>query len=784
MKKVYILTMIFLAVLFYWQPGNNVLAASTSDGLVYEIKGDEVTITGYTGTNPEVTIPDMIEGGKVTEIGLNAFARNKVITSVILPKYLKTIGRCAFEFTNLEEVIIPDSCTYIRTSAFCACVKLKNIVIPKDVEFEYLDKNNLVFDGVERNIFKAYIVPGSAAEKYFDTYESNFTYYYQEEYVPNKISFEKSEITINVDEEIQMPKLNIEPENSVKLCKGTIEYAVKGYAAIKDPTTIKFTKEEEIELIATLSGEHIEKPISASMKINVVEKRKLVEKVELYKNNALLGKEMTVNVGDTIVIEPRVTPVEDTDYTSKWSIWNTNYENDLSAITYKEKNGNMEITADYTGHVDVSFVATDNFKLNSRKVGQVRIWIKEPETEEKYIKFSQSDVKIKENETLQLTVETNSDSGVIFESLDTTVATVDSRGVVKAIKGGPSEFATIKASIDEGAVAYCNVWVAELEKYIKLNKTQVKLNNNETFRLTADSNTKGGIHYESSDTSVAMVDRYGLIKAVGTGKTTITVSISEGKKAVCYVEVVDGSYIKLNKTSETMYKGQTLKLSSTFNSLNEVEYTSSDSDIAVVDEKGNVKAVGTGKVTITASISEGKKAYCKITVKNNKVKLNATKFNMQKGKTVTALTVKSKSIKDDKIKSVKSSNSKVLKVQYSKGKIVLRAVKPSSKYITVTVTMKSGAKASSKVKVVKGTVRTSKLTLSEKKLTLKKGKKETLTVSRNPIGSSDKLTWKSSNKKIATVSSKGKITAKKKGSCTITVRSASGKTAKCRVTVK
>lgn len=783
MKKVYILIMIFFAVLFYWQPGNNVLAASTSDGLVYEIKGDEVTVTGYTGINPEVTIPDMIEGCKVTEIGTTAFA-DKKITRVILPSGLKTIGVSAFAESYIEEIDIPNGCLEIKPAAFKACTKLKKVVLPDSIEsMEYYNEVNKIFDWVDEKIFRAYVVPGSVAEDYLDTYETNIKYYYQEEYVPNKISFEKSEITINVDEEIPMPKLNIEPKNSLELCKGTISYTGNGYA-IKNTNTIEYTKAQEVELIATISGEHIENPISARMKINVVEKRKLVEKVELYKNNALLGKEMTVNVGDTIVIEPRVTPVEDTDYTSKWSIWNTNYENDLSAITYKEKNGNMEITADYTGHVDVSFVAEDNFKLNSRKVGQVRIWIKEPEPEEKYIKFNQSDVNMKENETLQLTVETNSGSNVTFESLDTMVATVDSRGVVKAIKGGPSEFATIKASIDEGAVAYCTVWVAELEKYIKLNKTQVKLNNNETFRLTADSNTKGGIHYESSDTSVAMVDRYGLIKAVGTGKTTITASISEGKKAVCYVEVVDGSYIKLNKTSETMYKGQTFKLSSTFNSLNEVEYTSSDSDIAVVDEKGNVKAVGTGKVTITASISEGKKAYCKITVKNNKVKLNATKFNMQKGKTVTALTVKSKSIKDDKIKSVKSSNSKVLKVQYSKGKIVLRAVKPSSKYITVTVTMKSGAKASSKVKVVKGTVRTSKLTLSEKKLTLKKGKKETLTVSRNPIGSSDKLTWKSSNKKIATVSSKGKITAKKKGSCTITVRSASGKTAKCRVTVK
>lgn len=50
-------------------------------------------------------------------------------------------------------------------------------------------------------------------------------------------------------------------------------------------------------------------------------------------------------------------------------------------------------------------------------------------------------------------------------------------------------------------------------------------------------------------------------------------------------------------------------------------------------------------------------------------------------------------------------------------------------------------------------------------------------------GKSTKVTWKSSNTKVATVSSAGKITAKKAGKATITAK-ANGKTAKCVVTVK
>lgn len=52
-----------------------------------------------------------------------------------------------------------------------------------------------------------------------------------------------------------------------------------------------------------------------------------------------------------------------------------------------------------------------------------------------------------------------------------------------------------------------------------------------------------------------------------------------------------------------------------------------------------------------------------------------------------------------------------------------------------------------------------------------------------PVTSKQKITYKSSNTKVATVNSKGQITAKKKGTAVITVKSGS-KTVKCKVTVR
>ena len=103
---------------------------------------------------------------------------------------------------------------------------------------------------------------------------------------------------------------------------------------------------------------------------------------------------------------------------------------------------------------------------------------------------------------------------------------------------------------------------------------------------------------------------------------------------------------------------------------------------------------------------------------------------------------------------------------------------------TATITMKflSGATAKVKVKVQKKKVATSKIANVTKNITLKVKKSTKLTPFVTPITSKNKVTYKTSNKKIATVSSKGVIKAKKAGTATITVKSGS-KTVKVKVKV-
>ncbi len=105
---------------------------------------------------------------------------------------------------------------------------------------------------------------------------------------------------------------------------------------------------------------------------------------------------------------------------------------------------------------------------------------------------------------------------------------------------------------------------------------------------------------------------------------------------------------------------------------------------------------------------------------------------------------------------------------------------------TVTVTTEDGRyTAKCKVKVTKQ-IKVTGVKLNKTFKKLKKGKTYQLKAVVKPSNATIKtVTYKSSNKKVATVSSNGLVTAKKKGTATITVKTKDGKyTAKCKITVK
>ena len=224
---------------------------------------------------------------------------------------------------------------------------------------------------------------------------------------------------------------------------------------------------------------------------------------------------------------------------------------------------------------------------------------------------------------------------------------------------------------------------------------------------------------------------------------------------------------KLNQTSATLYSGAAVTLSATTNLTGDITWKSSDAKVAIVDAKGNVKAVNAGTATITATLGKVSATFT-VTVKNPSITAKAdSSVIYTKSKTTTKINVVKDGVTGNA--TFRSSNTKVATVSANG---TVKAKKAGKVNITVRV--------GNYKQVVKITVKKPTMKLVKSSAKLKKGKKVTIKVKAAPVS---KVTFKSSNKKVATVSSKGVVKAKKKGTATITVK-CNGITKKFKVTVK
>lgn len=224
---------------------------------------------------------------------------------------------------------------------------------------------------------------------------------------------------------------------------------------------------------------------------------------------------------------------------------------------------------------------------------------------------------------------------------------------------------------------------------------------------------------------------------------------------------------KLNQTSATLYSGAAVTLSATTNLTGDITWKSSDAKVAIVDAKGNVKAVNAGTATITATLGKVSATFT-VTVKNPSITAKAdSSVIYTKSKTTTKINVVKDGVTGNA--TFRSSNTKVATVSANG---TVKAKKAGKVNITVQV--------GNYKQVVKITVKKPTMKLVKSSAKLKKGKKVTIKVKAAPVS---KVTFKSSNKKVATVSSKGVVKAKKKGTAIITVK-CNGITKKFKVTVK
>ncbi|MGN0443910.1 MAG: Ig domain-containing protein [Acutalibacteraceae bacterium] len=392
------------------------------------------------------------------------------------------------------------------------------------------------------------------------------------------------------------------------------------------------------------------------------------------------------------------------------------------------------------------------------------------------------------------TPEYASNKDVKWTTSDSSVASISTNGVLTA--AGPGTAIISVKSKDGGYEATCKVHVIQPVSGVSLNKSKYTLTIGVkgSVKLSATVSpakaTTKSVSWKSSNTKVATVSSSGIVTAKGPGTATITCTTTDGGyKATCKITVrqpVKG--IKFSSSKITCYVGQKKSLSVVFTPSNAsnkgVTYKISDKTLGTISEKGVLTAKKKGTCTITAVSDDGKhKATCtlKVVAKVDVQKVNITKSSVTvtKGKTKQlniSFTPDNASVKDVKW----TSSDKSIATVNSKGVVT------GKKGGTVTIKCQSldtGVYDKCKVTVYE---HVEAITLSATSATVVAGKTKILTAEVSPATASDQsVKWSSSNKEVATVSSSGKITALKGGSCKIVARSKDNSSvyAVCKLTV-
>jgi uncharacterized protein YjdB len=482
--------------------------------------------------------------------------------------------------------------------------------------------------------------------------------------------------------------------------------------------------------------------------------------------------DVTINRHNTLQLTALISPANTTE--SKTTVWSSSNANvatvDSKGLVTGVNAGETAITAKVGSHT-----ATCNVTVVVLMEG---------------ISINYEELSVVKGDTAQLTAktipeDTTEDKAIVWSSSDPEVATVDGNGLVTAIKTGK---ATIKAKSElTGFSGSCEITVVSPMTGISMDKTTLTVNRDRTDKLTVifspeDTTDDRIVTWSSSDPSIADVDQQGNVTGHKIGTATITAMCGKFT-ATCDVTVVatiDNIY--LDQPEMVLDRGTNGQLTVSYEPPDTtddktVAWTSSNPEIATVDDSGKVTAISAGDATITAKVGTHT-ATCEVTVVIliHNISLDKTELTLDRGTNdQLKVSIDPSDTTEDTTVTWTSSNPAVAAVD-STGKVT--AISKGS----TTITAKIGTHtATCKVTVV---VLIHSISLDKADLTLDRGTNQKLAVSIDPPDTTEDttVTWTSSDPAVATVDSTGKVTAISKGSTTITAKIGTH-TATCKITV-
>lgn len=344
---------------------------------------------------------------------------------------------------------------------------------------------------------------------------------------------------------------------------------------------------------------------SASITITV---KKAVTGVSLNKSSTTLDENATETLTAT------VSPSDASVKTVTWSSSNTSVATVSSSgvVTAKSK-GTCTITATSTD--DSSKKATCSVTVLRRVTGM-------------YV--SSNNVNVEVGKTTSITVHTvpsdASNTSFAISSADSTIATMNSSGVISGLKKGQT---TITVTSDDGGFSQ-SVTVNVIKKVTGISvsaPSTVTLNEGETysFSVTITPSDASDLTYttSSSNTSVASVSNT-QVTANSKGQCTITATSNDGGYTASFTVIVKRPVtgVQISNSQMSIEQGKGASLTATVipsgASNTNVSWSSSNTSIATIDSNGHISALSVGQCTITVTTEDGGyQDYCSLTITPN-----------------------------------------------------------------------------------------------------------------------------------------------------------------------
>lgn len=719
-------------------------------------------ITGYTGKDKHLFIPEEIDGYYVVGITESAFEGNTTIKEVRIPQYCLMIDAYAFlDCTNLEVVDVYWSTDLIHVG-YCAFY--------------------------------------------------NTSWYNNDDNWSNDVLY-LGKIAIDCKKDV----------TSIKLLDSTEAIGELAFADCPNLTSINLAELSDFYYIA--QGAFMDSPNiksitipdsvlsigSCAMGFTYNQEKDMAEKVPGFKvcgSSYSLAKEYAEYYGFTYECTnplkfnaSSLTLGKGENYNLKPNDTVESYSSSKTSVATVDKNG--KITAKGTGSATITAVTEDGRRATCK------VTVKNAPSS---VSVTPNSVTLGVGESYEIYESTNSGtyanaSNLSWSSSNTKVATVTKGSANKAtIKAVGTGTANITIKLYNGKTATCKVTVKKAPSSVRVSTDSVTLGVGEIYWISESTNSgtyanASNLVWKSSDTKVATVSKgvanQAAIKAVGTGTADITINLYNGKTATCKVTVKNApSSVSLTSSSVTLGVGESYLISESTNSgtyanASNLSWGSSNTKVATVTKgsanKATIKAVGTGTANITIKLYNGKTATCKVTVKKapSSVSITPSSVTLGVGESYGIYESTNSGTYANASNLVwSSSNTKVATVtKGSANKAEIKAVGTGT--ANITIKLYNGKTATCKV-TVKNAPTSVKLSTTSR--SLKVGEKFTISESTpNAYANAQGLVWTSSNTDVATVTkgagNKAEIKAVGVGEATITITTYNGVTENCIINV-